>query len=74
MSWGLAVGVDMSVWVVQADMDDASDCQYIDYYSVYTFFIRVPYLIVFDLSESSFSYFMFTCISKFYYMMPTGGP
>ena len=54
MGWGLAVGVDMSVWVSQADMDDASDSQYIDYYSVYTFFIHVPYLIVFDLPESSF--------------------
>ena len=35
-----------SVWVVQFDMDEASDCQYIDYYSVYTFNIHVPYLIV----------------------------
>ena len=37
-----------SVWVVQFDMGDPSDCQYIDYYSVYTFNIHVPYLIVFD--------------------------
>ena len=25
-------------------MDDAKDCQYIDYYSVYTFNIHAPYL------------------------------
>ena len=31
------------VWVVQFDMDDASDCQYIDYYSVHTV-QHVPYL------------------------------
>ena len=37
-----------SVWVVQFDMDDASDCQFFYYYSVYTFKIHVPYLIVFD--------------------------
>ena len=45
------------------DMDDASDCQYIDYYSIYTFNIHVPYLIIFDSSESSFNYLMFTCLS-----------
>ena len=65
-----------SVCVVQFDMDDASDCQYIDYYSVYTFNIHVPYLIVFSNQNQALvtlclhAYLNFIVI----YMLPIGGP
>ena len=46
--WIWSALVVQLTYFVQVDMDDLQIVSYVDYYSVYTFNIHVPYLIVFD--------------------------